>query len=1057
MALKLTDALHIHIDLETYSEANLKDVGVDAYSLHPSTDVLLADYAIGDGPVRGWRPGYKYPFAKYHDRLGENVFFLCWNSRFERIMWWNVMCKRYDWPEAPLEAFICVAAWARSTAASPGELDKASRFFDVAVKKDMAGHRLMLQMCRPATEKQQLDWTKENPEREFDHHPDDFAAVRNYLEAQKRCHHTPDNIDKLDMYCRKDVGAERGIAELLPEWEWPEIDAFWEGERINDRGLCVDVEFARAATAYADDEKAEFNERLFEITDGVVEKTTQTQRLLKWALPGMSDEAVKMTEWYDKGIKKNTLDADTRANLLLAADGVPDFLDDDVHEAIEIMDAASKSTIAKYTSIANRAIDVEGNDRVCGSYMFAGAAQSGRYSSKGTQLHNLLRDVPKEAPDLIEAFIGGEVKTVERQVRQWAASQNERKGKDERKTPASPIHCLGSLIRPTIWAPIHPVTGAEKWLVWGDWSAFEARILPWLAVDPDADDLLALFRRGEDIYLKVASDVTGRRITEADKFERQAFGKVPQLSLGYGGGEGAFKAMAKNYGVHLDDTTVRRVVKDWRAANPWAKRFWDALEKAAMTALERPGVGFSAGRIEYLYEPDDLGGMGCLYAILPSGRRVPYPDPDVEVQEKSWGDVLTVTCRKGAWSPAKDAKDWPRVGLWKGLLAENCIAYGTEVLTKQGWVAIQHVADHDCLWDGEKWVAHDGLVWQGYRKCLNTYGIWTTPEHEILTTEGWLSAAEAQRNRHDRQEVRLPYSAVSGPYARQSSVVDVPLRMRQRKSAERQRSAAGQDEIVRLHARRVAGTNPRHARHEQTSGLRRLAFHARSLPPAIASGLAQLRRAWNQGMQTLAGFFGILGGHGADLQAGAYAGPSSERLRLHTRQLSLGNIAHARQQQAHKPSSHDASRRNDRITSQPRFRREAEHDTVQAGERLAGQESRYRTAVLRKFAVYDLKNAGPLRRFTVRGTDGPVIVHNCTQAAQADFLNEALVRAPAKPWGLEVAGHTHDEIVCESGDPERDARRLLDLMETSPDWPGVDALPVKAEVEFGRRYKVSLG
>lgn len=409
--MRLTDCLFIHLDKETYSEVDLTKIGADKYADHPSTDVLLVDYAIGDGPVRGWRPGFKYPFAKYHDRLGKDVFILAWNSRFERIMWWRVMCEKHGWPDVPLEAFICVAAWARSTAASPSKLELAAKFFDVGVKKDMKGHQHMLKMCRPAHAEKQLQFIdKWHKNREFTDWEYDIIDKHGLTNAAKRCHHTPENIDILDRYCIDDVGAERGIAHLLPEWEWPEIEAFWESERINDHGLCVDVDFARAASEYAEEEKVLFNERLSEITENQVLTPRQFQRFKEWALPRMSRAAIKMTEWYDKGVKKNSFDADVRSNLLAAAEDDPDFLDEDVWDALEVLDEAGKSTISKYQAIAGRActwLNEDGEERVYGSYMFAGAAQSGRYSSTGIQVHNLVRDVPDDAETIMEAFING--------------------------------------------------------------------------------------------------------------------------------------------------------------------------------------------------------------------------------------------------------------------------------------------------------------------------------------------------------------------------------------------------------------------------------------------------------------------------------------------------------------------------------------------------------------------------------------------------------------------------------------------------------------------------
>jgi len=654
--MNLTDATFIHLDKETFSEVDLTKVGVYKYADHPSTDVLLASYAVNGGPVRRWRPGDPYPLGHIHDRLGDDAFILAWNSNFERIMWWRVMCERYGWPKPPLEAFICVAAWARSAASSPSKLELAGRFFGQTGQKDMRGHAHMLKMCKPATESQQLKYLEKiGFDPRYDHGPD-------VMEEAKRCHHTPENIDLLHDYCDADTETERDIERILPEWEWPEVEAFWESERINDHGAVVDLDFAAAAADYADDEKIELKAELIRITGDPGMTPRTFDRFKKWALPKMSDDAIELCEWYDKGVLKISFDADVRSNLLAAAETDPDFLDPDVWDAVEVLDEAGKSTISKYIAIRDRATSwlTDDQPRVHGLYMFGGAAQSGRYSSVGLQAHNLVRDVPSEAPQLIDAFISGDRRLVKQRVDEWAEA-NERQ--------PSIIHALGQLVRPTITGDIYGEGDFD--LVWGDWSSVEAIMLPWLALDPGADETLAVFRRGEDIYLKTASDILGRRITKDDKHERQAYGKVPTLSLGYGGGAGAFQSMAKNYGVRMDEAEIGRIVRDWRKANSWAGRFWDALDNAAYQAMDNPGPSFGAGRVAYRYDPDALDGMGALFCVLPSGREICYPDPAIEVVRKPWGLTKTITCRKGSWRPKKDAKDWPRVALWKGLKAEN--------------------------------------------------------------------------------------------------------------------------------------------------------------------------------------------------------------------------------------------------------------------------------------------------------------------------------------------------------------------------------------------------
>lgn len=659
----------VHHDKETYSEVDLTKIGAHKYAAHPSTDCLLTSGLVeGAKRIRRWRPGQPYPYRDIHK---DDIEIQAWNSGFERAIWNHVMVPEYGWPKLELEQFVCVSAQARAMAAGPSKLDVAGPFFRRKQVKDRRGHLHMLKMCRPADDRTQLKWVEARG--------NDVAPGEEWV--LKRCHHTPEALDRLHDYCDQDVWTEYGIAQILPPWCPDQLEDFWECERVNDHGIVVDRDFALAATEYAEDEKLYFAEEIQRITDGAVRTPRQFAKLKEWLEPRMGEAGRKICTVYEDGHPKFTLNADARANLLLeyaiAEHEDRCLMEDEAAELVEVLDMAGKSTIAKYQGIADRAIKglTDDNWRVHGLYMFAGAAQSGRYSSIGIQVHNLLRDVPKLAPKLIGAFKRRDRKGVQANVAAWATAKNAKMKSGQKLAKPEPVHALAELIRPTI-------TGCPNDtfdLVWSDWSSIEARGLPWLANDPRAEDLLSLFRRGEDVYLVTASDLTGRNITAEDEFERQAFGKVPVLSLGYGGGKGAFMAMAKNYGVRLDEHTVIDIVKRWRAANPWAADpktgFWTRLEQAAMRAIDYPGTSYAAGRINYRFDPEALDGMGALFAGLPSGRELCYPDARIDVLRKKWGgrivDVPTITAIKGAWRPKAGEEDWPRVALWKGLLAEN--------------------------------------------------------------------------------------------------------------------------------------------------------------------------------------------------------------------------------------------------------------------------------------------------------------------------------------------------------------------------------------------------
>lgn len=247
---------------------------------------------------------------------------------------------------------------------------------------------------------------------------------------------------------------------------------------------------------------------------------------------------------------------------------------------------------------------------------------------------------------------------------------------------------LSMLVRPSF------IASPGKTYVWGDWSAIEARVLPWLSGSPGGQAVLDIFEVSDhdktqpDIYMRTACALIGEDpmywwacyrgehgevLQKQAEYLRQGQGKVPVLSLGFGGGLGALQAMAINYGVFLDDAKGQWVVDTWRATNPWARAFWGSHDRdgssglwgAANQALENPGEAFTAGRVAYVYDKNYLG--GTLFCGLPCGRLLTYPDirwRTRSVKDKRTGEMKDVTAlwfKKGyGWS-----------ALWYGKLAEN--------------------------------------------------------------------------------------------------------------------------------------------------------------------------------------------------------------------------------------------------------------------------------------------------------------------------------------------------------------------------------------------------
>lgn len=632
------------IDAETRSPADVTVCGAYTYAHHPETDVLVWAYAFDDEPVQVWSPTWcwrsaertpeAHPFPSdlvKHVRRGGLV--VAWNAFFDRLIWNQVMVKKYGWPELPIDQVLCAQAQAEANNL-PGAMEKAAIAVNAPINKDLKGKQLIGLLSTGTRE----DWDSEKFE-------------------------TSTNMGHFRSYCAKDVDTMRAVWKLTRPLTQTEWDEYHVSERINERGVMVDLEFAKVAQRYAQTEAAEINTQLAAVTQDPQITLTTHLRKAAWLHEQLwpSTDLQELTQRPTKEDEKPRYSCDrpTREAVLemilqpeQAARFERDQLDRIV-EFLELIEAGNSAAVRKFTAIVNQAY----NERVYGSYSFNGGGQTGRFSSRGIQVHNIIRapvdkDNPDRAIDAIEAIISGAD----------ADSLREQFG-----YPISRL--LARLIRPTF------ITMMPKTLVWADWDQIEGRILPWLADTAEANAKLDQYRRGEDVYRQTAADVLGEYPQDIDGDRRQIYGKVPELALGFGGAVGALTAMARGYGVVFTEEEKSAIVENWRRNNAWARYFWYDLWSAAMGAYQSPGQIYRAGRIRYIFITGLIG--GSLVCILPDDRLLVYPQfkheyIETEVEHpKSRRRKDKVTSRwitsfmKGFGSGSK------RVEIWHGTLAEN--------------------------------------------------------------------------------------------------------------------------------------------------------------------------------------------------------------------------------------------------------------------------------------------------------------------------------------------------------------------------------------------------
>lgn len=552
----------LFIDFESKSACDLKKFGIYNYCQDRSTEVLCMSYAF-DGDVQTWTPDQPFPDAvrNYKGEIRAH------NATFERLIFWYVLGINFK-----LEQFYCTATQARANCL-PGSLEDIGRAMSAKMKKDHRGKQLIRQCCVP---------------------PYNIAL-----------------LPELIHYCEQDVRAMREVSLALRQLDADELLDYHVNERINDRGLLIDVPLCHAAIGYATAELEDIQTLVKDIT-GIA--SARSPKLKQWVADRLRDVDVMMVE--DKlSLNKNVRTA------LLQLD-----LPDEVLDVVQCIDDISASSVAKFKRMGELA-DVE-DHRVRGAFVFNGGSATGRASSYGVQLQNMARVCAKDPVAVRSAMMAGDS-----------------------------LSAFGSRVTDVLKGMIRPaiIPAPGNVLIVADWAGIEARCNPWLSNHVASEAKLDIFRSGGDVYVENAkSTFNTKEVTKEQRF----IGKVQELALGYSGGAGAFASMARIYGLNMPEHQIKRMINGWRVANPWCIPYGQELERAYMSAMRHKGHEFSAGRVTYLFDGNHL------WYILPSGRILNYPFARIEDG--------AVTYLKAAFKPASDAVEWPRARLWQGIAQENC-------------------------------------------------------------------------------------------------------------------------------------------------------------------------------------------------------------------------------------------------------------------------------------------------------------------------------------------------------------------------------------------------
>ena len=557
------------IDIETFSDVDLIKCGVYAYADSPAFEVLLFAYSFDGGETRviDLAQGEVLPGDVVEAVFDGSVVKTAFNANFERTC-----LSKYFGRYLPPDSWHCSAVQA-AVLALPRSLEDVGAVLGLDERKMKEGKELIRYFCVPCKP------TKAN------------GGRRRNLPC-----HAPEKWEVFKSYCRRDVDVEKAIRRRLGKFPIPEgeMEVYRLDQRINDRGVLVDMGLVRQAVRCERLHKGVVTERAYELTG--LENPNSVAQLKGWL--------------GENGVEAESLSKKAVTEMIGESDG-------EVEELLRLRLLMAKTSVKKYEAM-ERSVCSDG--RVHGLLQFYGANRTGRWAGRLVQVQNLPQN---HLPDL---------KLARGLVR-------EGRFEDVELFYGSTPEVLSELIR----TAFVPEAGCR--FVVADFSAIEARVLAWLAGERWRLDVFSSHGKIYEASAAAMFHVPVEEVAKGSPLRQK--GKIAELGLGYGGAAGALISMGA-LDMGLSEEELPSLVAVWRRANPHITQFWWDVDKAAVEAVVKR-TRTRAGRIAFEYR------SGILFVMLPSGRRLAYVKPRMGVnrfgregltyegilENKKWGRIET--------------------------------------------------------------------------------------------------------------------------------------------------------------------------------------------------------------------------------------------------------------------------------------------------------------------------------------------------------------------------------------------------------------------------------
>lgn len=602
----------LSIDIETYSSVDLGKSGVYAYADAPDFQILLMAYAFDDEDVNiiDFTNNEVIPNEVYEALTGDCIK-TAYNATFERVC-----INKFFGLNMSAKYWHCTMIQALELGL-PASLSDVAKALNLEEQKDTRGKALINYFCKPCR-----------------------PTVANKGRIRNLPEHAPEKWAEFKEYCIQDVRTERAIKNKISKFPLAESEQelYTLDQKINDRGVLIDVELAKNAVIFDELYKAECKERAIHITG--LENVNSVSQLKNW----VEEKTGENVKRLNKENVKSLMDS---------------VADNQVKEVLYLRQQMSKTSVKKYSAMLRSLCP---DSRIRGITQFYGASRTGRWAGRIVQPQNLpqnhlsdlelARDIVKSGDYEFFKLMYGDVPKV-----------------------------LSELIR-TALIP----TRGRRFII-SDFSAIEARVIAYIATEKWR---LETFKKGGDIYCASASQMFKVPVEKHGvNSHLRAKGKIAELALGYGGGVGALTSMGA-LKMGLTEEELPELVNMWRNSNTAITRLWKDIERCAFLAVSGEPCNYKD--IKFFKK------SGILFIGLPSGRNIAYAGAKIG-QNRFGSKCLTYLGVNQETKKWETIETWggKLVENIVQSFARDCLAESIRRLECRGFEIVFHVHDEVIL------------------------------------------------------------------------------------------------------------------------------------------------------------------------------------------------------------------------------------------------------------------------------------------------------------------------------------------------------------------------